>query len=117
MVFLKSMKESKTTSKHTLPVPSLNDLKEAEPYFKSPHIPPVKSYNEDILGIISLVCIFWFPPMGVVLGLVGAHVAKAEGRDPLLSRIGWIINSVITVVFLFLIIAAICLIAFSKHNS
>ena len=110
------MKESTKSTEHKLPVPSSTPTQAAEPYFKSPHIPPAKSYNEDILGIISIVCIFWFPPIGIVLGLVGAHVAKAEGHDPLLSRIGWIINTVLTLIFIIVVVALICFMIFSNKT-
>ena len=110
------MKDSKKTIEHKLPVPSSFPSQVPEPYFKSPHIPPAKSYNEDILGIISIVCIFWFPPIGIVLGLVGAHVAKAEGHDPLLSRIGWIINTVLTLLFIIIMIALFCFLIFTNKT-
>jgi hypothetical protein len=106
------MKESKKPSVNKLPNPSQKD----EPYFKSPHTPVVKSYNEDILGIISIVCIFWFPPIGIVIGLVGAHIAKNEGHDPLLSRIGWIINTALTLLGIIALIGLVCIFAFSNSK-
>lgn len=104
------MKESKKPSVHKLPNPSQKD----EPYFKSPHTPVVKSYNEDILGIISIVCIFWFPPIGIVIGLVGAHIAKNEGHDPLLSRIGWIINTALTLLGIIALVVFVFILVFSN---
>jgi len=104
------MKESKKPAIHTLPNPSQKD----EPYFKSPHTPVVKSYNEDILGIISIVCIFWFPPIGIVIGLVGAHIAKNEGHDPLLSRIGWIINTALTLLGIIALVVFVFILVFSN---
>ena len=110
------MKESIKSNKTKLPVPSSTPTQAADPYFKSPHTPAVKSYNEDILGIISIVCIFWFPPIGIVIGLVGAHIAKNEGHDPLLSRIGWIINTALTLLGIIALIGLVCIFAFSNSK-
>jgi hypothetical protein len=110
------MKESTKSTEHKLPVPSSTPTQAAEPYFKSPHTPAVKSYNEDILGIISIVCIFWFPPIGIVIGLVGVHIAKNEGHDPLLSRIGWLINTALTLIGIIALVGLVCIFAFSNSK-
>ena len=56
--------------------------------------PPVVPKNEptDVYGIISIVLFMFFAPAGLVIGLIGAHIAQEQGNNPVLSRIGWIIN-------------------------
>ena len=65
-------------------------------YAPAPAAP--KSGEDDILGIISLVCIpFGLTLVGLILGLIGVSKAKKAGRSETLSRVGWIVNLVITV--------------------
>lgn len=62
----------------------------------------------DVLGIISIICAFvGFTLPGFILGLVGAYYAKKEKRSVVLSRIGWILNLVFTIVFIILLIALV----------
>lgn len=70
-----------------------------------------KKDETDVLGIVSLCLIVYFPPAGLVVGLIGASKAKKEGYSPILSRIGWIANLAITsLALLFLIIGLVLLI-------
>ena len=66
----------------------------------------------DVMGIISIVMAFiGFSLIGLIIGLVGASKAKKEGRSPTLSRIGWILNLVFTVVIGLILIFTIFLAA------
>jgi hypothetical protein len=47
---------------------------------------------------------------------VGAHIAKNEGHDPLLSRIGWIINTALTLLGIIALIGLVCIFAFSNSK-
>lgn len=62
---------------------------------------PINSMNKtDVLGIVSLVMAFTALQIpGLIVGLIGEKNAKNEGRSPRLSRIGWIINLVMLVLF------------------
>lgn len=78
------------------------------------NIAPVQSQT-DTLGIISLVFAFiGLFPIGLILGLIGAKNAKKENRSPVLSRIGWIINLVLTLISLVAILLFIALATFSS---
>lgn len=51
----------------------------------------------DVLGIISIVLVFFMPIVGLILGIIGMSQAKKEGFDPIVSKIGVIANSAILV--------------------
>lgn len=51
----------------------------------------------DVLGIISLVMIFIFPLVGMILGFIGIGKAKKEGYPKTLSMIGAIVNTILVV--------------------
>ena len=60
--------------------------------------PPAEN-KTDILGILSIVFAFiGLQLVGFILGLIGASKAKKEGRSPVLSRVGWILNLVFGII-------------------
>lgn len=78
---------------------------------KTPEAVAPQEQKDDVLGILSLVAsLCGFAVVGLVLGLIGASKAKKEGRSVALSRTGWIIGLVFTVLgllFILVILAAI----------
>lgn len=75
----------------------------AQPPLPSQQQPPAPmprqaSDQTDVLGILSIISSFvGLSAVGVVLGLVGASQAKQAGRPVILSRVGWILSLVWTV--------------------
>jgi len=66
----------------------------------------------DTLGIISLVLLFVGMQLpGFIVGLIGASKAKKEGRSPILSRLGWILNLVVGI-FISIILVALVVVAY-----
>lgn len=64
-----------------------------------PPAPTSASYT-DSYGIASIIlAIFMLTIPGLVVGLIGASKAKRLGVTPIVSRVGWIINLVLTVLF------------------
>jgi hypothetical protein len=62
----------------------------------------------DAVGIISIVLsVVGFALPGMILGLWGAHEAKRQGYSPVLSRIGWIMGLVFTVLVVLFIVGAV----------
>ncbi len=79
---------------------------------------PVKGEKVDVLGIISVMCAsFGFAPLGLIFGLVGVRKAKREGYNPIISRIGWIISLVFTILIGLVIGLIILLFAFAANRS
>lgn len=74
----------------------------------TPKVPAVRAGNTDgdvITGVASIsLGFFGLALIGLIVGLIGAHVAKKNGRSPVLSRIGWIINLVFSVLFTLFIV-------------
>lgn len=70
-----------------------------------PPVPPQQhSERTDVMGIISIIAPFiGFSLIGLVIGLIGASNAKRERRSPVLSRVGWIISLVVTILTLLII--------------
>jgi hypothetical protein len=60
----------------------------------------ISQEKADTLGIVSMVTAFLIPPIGFIIGLIGAHQAKQENRSPSLSRIGWVIGLVSTLIII-----------------
>ncbi len=61
-------------------------------------VPRQASNQTDVLGILSIISSFvGLSAVGIVLGLVGASQAKQAGRPVTLSRVGWILSLVWTV--------------------
>jgi Tfp pilus assembly protein PilE len=57
-----------------------------------------KSKQTDVLGIVSIIIdVLGMPVIGIILGAVGEQQAKKKGYSPVLSRIGWILGIVLTV--------------------
>jgi Tfp pilus assembly protein PilE len=65
----------------------------------------------DVLGIISICLAFvGLPLIGFIFGIIGESKAKKEHRPVIISRIGWIVSLVITIVcigIILLIFAAV----------
>ena len=77
--------------------PPLTDPVMPMPPLEAPQ--PAAKKKKDVLGIISIVCIFLgMGLVGFILGLVGASHAKKEHRSAKLSRIGWVVNLVLMLV-------------------
>lgn len=82
-----------------------------------PPLAPMSGLPEqktDVLGILSIVFIFIATPIGLILGLIGSSQAKKEGRSPTLSKVGWIINLILT---LLAVAGVILLIVFAMVGS
>jgi hypothetical protein len=77
----------------------------AEPIPQPQYAPPAQQpapvqHHTDVLGILSIIAPFiGFSLIGLILGLIGASQAKKHQRSPVLSRIGWIISLIITLLF------------------
>jgi hypothetical protein len=73
------------------------------------------SAKTDVIGIVSIIMAFVSLQIpGIILGLIGSSKAKKEGRSPLLSRIGWILNTVMLT--LGVVIIAIFLLLIPSHH-
>ncbi len=65
------------------------------------------THREDpgkVLGILSLVFIVLFPLVGAILGFIGRKKSREAGFDGQLGNIGFIINTVLTVLGLIWIV-------------
>lgn len=80
------------------------------------HCMTTENKPTDVLGIISICMVFYFPPAGIVVGLIGASKAKEEGHSPVLSRIGWITNTVVTALSIIAVVVLLIII-FAASNS
>jgi len=77
-----------------------------------------KNSSTDILGIVSIVlALVGIQLVGLILGLVGASKAKKEGRSPVLSRIGWILNLVFGILSTILITLIITFVVIDTQAS
>jgi|GEM_PF-2761883 len=91
-----------------------------QPGVTPPAQQPMSQSNEhtDVLGIISLVMIIVAPLIGVIIGAIGMSKAKKEGYKNTLSKIGLIINLILTILgFLFVILWIFVFAAFSNEVS
>ena len=68
--------------------------------------------NTDLLGILSIVFAFIMPLAGLILGIVGYSNRKKAGLNPVLSKVGIIINIVFMLIGVLALIAYFGLIAF-----
>jgi phage shock protein PspC (stress-responsive transcriptional regulator) len=76
--------------------------------------PTVPTDYTDGFGIASIILAAMSLSIpGLVVGLIGAHKAKKLGASPILSRIGWIVNLVMTIFGL--IIAGVVIWAIITH--
>lgn len=57
-----------------------------------------KADKLDVLGIVSIILSIsgLFTVIGLIVGLVGEHIAKKNNQSPVLSRIGWILGLSLT---------------------
>lgn len=69
----------------------------------------------DTYGIISMILAIILPPAGIIVGLIGVQKAKSNRRDPKLSKIGWILSLILTLVGIITIGLLILLIAGIGH--
>ncbi|GAA1348781.1 hypothetical protein [Falsarthrobacter nasiphocae] len=66
------------------------------------------AYREDpgkILGILSIVAIFFMPLVGVILGYIGRKNSREAGFSGELGHIGFVINLILTVLGALFIVA------------
>lgn len=78
---------------------------------------PVAQEKTDALGIVSIVlALAGITPIGLIVGLVGASHAKKEGRSPILSKVGWILNLVFTLLAVLAFAALLMLSAIASRK-
>lgn len=69
------------------------------PYYPSQYPAPTPQ-STDLFGILSLVFAFVFAPAGIIFGIIGLYKAKKGGYPKLMSTIGIVVSSVLTIVMI-----------------
>ena len=103
-----------TPQPQTQPQPEQQFQQQPQPFPAAQPVPPASQENPgQILGIVSIVMIFVFPLLGIILGALSRNKSKAAGMPSGLGTAGMIINIVVTVIglivgvlFFILVIAA-----------